>query len=150
VVRGANVMKAYWNLPDETAEVLREGPWPGEKVLYTGDLFEMDEDGYLYFLGRRDDIIKTGGERVSPKEVEDALYKMDGILEATVVGVDDELLGQAIKAVVVPRQASALAEKDVIRHCAEHLESFMVPKYVEFREELPQTSTGKVRRADLG
>ena len=87
VVRGSNVMKGYWELPEETEEKLKPGPFPGEKVLYTGDLFRMDEEGYLYFFGRKDDIIKTRGEKVSPKEVEDVLYSLPGIAEAAVIGV---------------------------------------------------------------
>lgn len=149
VVRGAHVMKGYWNLPEDTARALRPGLYPGEYVLYTGDLFETDEDGYLYFLGRRDDMIKTAGERVSPKEIENALCEMSEVIEAAVIGVEDDILGQAIKAFVVPADGSIVGEKDVIRFCAGRLEGFMVPKSVEFRAELPRTATGKVRKNEL-
>ncbi len=149
VVRGANIMKGYWNLPEETDERLKPGVYPNEVVLYTGDLFKMDEDGYLYFISRKDDIIKTAGERVSPKEVENALYEIEDIVEAAVIGVDDEILGQAVKAVVVLKKGSKLTEKDIILHCSKHLENFMVPKYVEIRNELPKTTTGKIRKKDL-
>ncbi len=149
VVRGSNVMQGYWNMPDETAEVLRPGKYPWEKVLYTGDLFKMDEEGYLYFVSRKDDIIKSRGEKVSPKEVETAIYDLDGVAEVAVVGVDDELLGQAIKAYVVLREGAEIAEKDVIAWCRARLEAFMVPKYVEFVDDLPKTASGKVSRTRL-
>src|SRR5262245_53651699 len=131
VIRGAHVMKGYWENPEATAKALRPGPFPWEKVLYTGDLFRTDEDGFLYFVGRKDDIIKTRGEKVSPKEVENVLYALPGIREAAVVGVPDAVLGYAIKAVVALAPAAELKEQDIIRHCAKNLEDFMVPKLVE-------------------
>jgi long-chain acyl-CoA synthetase len=146
VVRGSHIMKGYWEMPEETNRILKPGPFPGEKVLHTGDLFTMDEEGYLYFVGRKDDIIKTRGEKVSPKEVEDVLYSLDGVVDAVVVGVPDEVLGEAIKAVVSMRPGARLTAQDVLRHCAQRLEDFMVPKYVEFRESLPSTATGKISR----
>ena len=149
VVRGANVMKEYWESPQETAKMLHNGPHPWEKVLYTGDLFKMDKDGYLYFVARKDDIIKSRGEKVSPKEVENVLHAMEGIVEAAVIGVDDKVLGQAIKAFVVLSGSKELTEKQVIRHCAQRLEDFMVPKYVEFCKALPKTSSGKTKKTDL-
>jgi long-chain acyl-CoA synthetase len=149
VVRGSNVMRGYWGLPGETDRALRPGPIPGEKVLWSGDLFRTDEEGYLYFVGRKDDIIKSRGEKVSPREVENVLYQLDGVAEAAVVGVPDEVLGQAVKAVIRRREGSDIAERDVLQHCADHLENFMVPKHVEFREELPRTGTGKVDKKAL-
>ncbi|MFB3916891.1 MAG: AMP-binding protein [Terriglobales bacterium] len=149
VVRGSNVMKGYWELPEETDKVLKTGPFPGEKVLYTGDLFRSDEDGYLYFMGRRDDIIKTKGEKVSPKEIENALYKLPAVLEAAALGVPDPILGQAVKAVVSLRAGAQLSQQELLRHCAEHLEDFMVPKFVEIRESLPKTDSGKIVRREL-
>jgi amino acid adenylation domain-containing protein len=146
VVRGSNVMKGYWELPAETEERLKPGPFPGEKVLYTGDLFRMDEEGYLYFFGRKDDIIKTRGEKVSPKEVEDVLYSLPGIAEAAVIGVPDEVLGQAIRAVVTLREGAQLTEQDVLRHCAECLENFMVPQSVVFVASMPKTDNGKISK----
>jgi amino acid adenylation domain-containing protein len=146
VVRGSNVMKGYWELPEETENKLRPGPLPGEKVLYTGDLFRMDEQGYLYFFGRKDDIIKSRGEKVSPKEIEDVLYSLPGIAEAAVLGVPDEVLGQAIRAVVALREGAQLTEKDVLRHCAERLENFMVPQSVIFMASLPKTGSGKINK----
>ena len=149
VVRGGNVMLGYWELPEETAKMLRPGRLPGEMALYTGDLFKMDEEGFLYFLARGDDIIKSRGEKVSPKEVENALYSIDGVVEAVVTGVPDAVLGEAIKAYVVLKKGSALTDKDILARCAASLEDFMVPKYVEFRDELPKTSTGKITRKGL-
>jgi long-chain acyl-CoA synthetase len=149
VVRGSNVMKGYWELPEETDRVLRPGPLPGEKVLYTGDLFRMDEEGYLYFVGRRDDIIKSRGEKVSPKEVENVLYSHPEIAEAAVVGVPHEILGQAIKAVVARKNGSRLTAQEVLRHCADRLEDFMVPQSVEFRPALPKTGNGKIDKREL-
>src|ERR1700674_3532723 len=131
IVRGSNVMKGYWELPEETDRMLKPGPLPGEKVLHTGDLFRMDEEGYLYFVARKDDIIKTRGEKVSPREVEDVLHAMPGVAEAAVIGVPDELLGEAIKAVVRPQAGVHLTAEEVIHWCSLKLENFMLPKFVE-------------------
>lgn len=149
VIRGSNVMKGYWGMPEETDKVLRPGLFPWEKVLYSGDLFRADEEGYLYFVGRKDDIIKTRGEKVSPTEVEEVLYSLRGVAEAAVIGVPDEILGSVIKAVIVPQRGVQLTEQEVLRHCANHLEDFMVPKFVEFWEQMPKTSTGKVAKQEL-
>jgi amino acid adenylation domain-containing protein len=149
VIRGANVMKGYWEMPEETDRCLRPGPFPGERVLYSGDLFRMDEEGYLYFMGRKDDIIKTRGEKVSPREVENVLYEMQAVAEAAVVGVPDEVLGQALKAVLTLKPGASITEQDVLRHCAARLENFMVPKVVEFRKALPKTSSGKIDKKTL-
>ncbi|MET3926713.1 AMP-binding protein [Devosia sp. 2618] len=145
VIRGPHVMQGYWANPEATAKALRPGPNPWEKVLYTGDLFYADADGFLFFVGRTDDIIKTRGEKVAPKEVEAVLSACAGVVEAVVVGKDDPVLGQSIHAIVVASDP-ALTERDVIRHCAKSLEEFMVPKSVEFRDSLPKTDTGKVSR----
>lgn len=142
-------MAGYWELPEETAKCLKPGLLPGERVLHTGDLFRMDEEGFLYFVARKDDIIKCRGEKVSPKEIENVLYSLDGILEAAVFGVPDRILGQAIKACVSLEHGSKLTEKDIMRHCARHLESFMLPKHVEIRDSLPKTVTGKISKKEL-
>jgi long-chain acyl-CoA synthetase len=149
VVRGSNVMLGYWELPEETAKVLKPGIFTGERVLYTGDLFKMDEEGFLYFVGRKDDIIKCRGEKVSPKEIENVLYNLEGVLETAVVGVPDEILGQAIKAFVVLKEGITLSEKDVLIYCSKNLEDFMVPKYVEIVETLPKTESGKITKVGL-
>jgi len=149
VIRGSNVMKGYWELPEETDRCLRPGPLPGERVLYSGDLFYADPEGYLYFVGRRDDIIKTRGEKVSPREVEDAIYSLETVAEAAVIGIPDPILGSAIKALVVPKQGSFITAQDVLRHCSTKLEDFMVPKIIEFRPSLPRTDSGKVNKRAL-
>ena len=149
VIRGGHVMKGYWENPEATEKCLKAGPHPWEKVLYTGDLFRTDEDGFLYFVGRKDDIIKTRGEKVSPKEVENVLYMLPGVKEAAVVGVPDPILGSAIKAVLVLAEGEQLKEQQIIAHCAAHLEDFMVPRLLEFRDTLPKTSSGKIRRSEV-
>jgi amino acid adenylation domain-containing protein len=147
VIRGAHVMKGYWADDEATARVLKPGPFPWEKVLHTGDLFRSDDAGYLYFVGRKDDIIKTRGEKVSPKEVENVLYELAGIREAAVIGVPDPIRGMAIKAIVAADEG--ITERDVIRHCAARLEEFMVPASVEFRGQLPKSENGKIARKEL-
>ncbi|MBI2816962.1 MAG: AMP-binding protein [Acidobacteria bacterium] len=149
VIRGSNVMKGYWNMPEETDKVLKPGLFPWERVLYSGDLFRSDEEGYLYWVGRRDDIIKSRGQKVSPREIEDVLYSLPGVAEAAVVGIPDQILGSAIKAFIVPQQGVRLAEEDVLRHCSQHLEDFMLPGSVEFRDQMPKTSTGKIAKREL-
>jgi len=147
VIRGAHVMQGYWGDEAASARALRPGAYPWERVLHTGDLFRCDAEGYLYFVARKDDIIKTRGEKVSPKEVENVLYELPGVREAAVIGVPDALLGQAVKAIVAAD--GALTERDVIRHCAARLEDFMVPSIVEFRGELPKSENGKIARREL-
>ncbi len=149
VVRGSNVMRGYWNLPEETAKALRPGPHPGEKVLYTGDLFQQDEEGYLYFLGRKDDIIKTAGHMVSPKEVENVLCKKEDIIEAAVIGMDDEILGKAVQAFVHLADSSHSTGEDIIKFCSERLEDFAMPKKVILCGPLPRTASGKIQKREL-
>jgi amino acid adenylation domain-containing protein len=149
VVRGPNVMQGYWRKPEETAERLRRDPVTGDTVLHSGDIFRTDAEGWLYFVARRDDIIKSRGEKVSPREVEDVLHRLPGVREAAVVGVADPLLGEAVKAYVVLAPGTSYTARDVIRHCLGFLESFMVPKHVEFVAVLPRTDTGKVTRVGL-
>ncbi|MCC7156011.1 MAG: AMP-binding protein [Bryobacterales bacterium] len=149
VVRGANVMQGYWDDPEETAKRLRPGPYPWEKVLYTGDLFRADEEGYLYFVGRRDDLIKTRGIRVSPREIEDVLHELDGVVEAAVVGIPDPLLGEAVAAAIVRRPESGLTERDVVKFCAGRLDEARVPKRIEFRDRLPKSENGKIAKKEI-
>ena len=143
-------MLGYWNLPEETARCLRPGRYPGERVFYTGDLF-TDRRGGVSSTSwpGRDDIIKSGGEKVSPREIENVLYTHDEIIEAAVVSMPDEILGEAVKAFVAVEPGSRLTEKDVLRYCAERLEPFMVPKQVELREELPKSANGKIDKNEL-
>ena len=149
VIRGATVMKGYWEKPQATAQKLRPGPLPGELVLYTGDYCRMDDEGYLYFVGRMDDVIKSRGEKVAPKEVELVLMNIPGVKEAAVIGVPDPILGQAVKAFVVLEAGSDLGEKQLQRECQSRLENFMVPKYIVPVPSLPRTDTGKVRKLGL-
>ncbi len=148
-VRGPHVMLGYWNRPELSAQMLVPGPLPGERVLCTHDWFRMDADGFLYFVGRSDDIIKTRGEKVSPVEVENALHAIDGVREAAVVGVPDELLGQAIRAHVVLQPGADLNAAQIRAHCMKRLENFMVPQQIVICAELPRTVTGKVSRKAL-
>lgn len=149
VVRGSNVMLGYWNRPADTAEIIRSGAYPWDRLLFTGDLFKMDEDGYFYFVARKDDIIKSRGEKVSPTEVERVIHELDEVKEVVVVGVDDEVLGKALKAIVVTVAPGLLTKRQVIAHCRRRLESFMVPKYVEFRGEILKTPAGKIDRSRI-
>ena len=149
VIRGPTVMKGYWEKPEATAKKLKPGPLPGEQVLYTGDYCRMDEEGYLYFVGRMDDVIKSRGEKVPPKEVENALMNIPGVKEAAVIGVPDEVLGQAVKAYVVLENGFYLPEREIQKECQRRLEGFMVPKYVVTVPALPRTDTGKIRKIGL-
>jgi long-chain acyl-CoA synthetase len=149
VIRGSNVMRGYWEKPAATAERLKPGPIPGEMILYSGDLFRTDSEGWLYFVARKDDIIKSRGEKVSPKEVENVLYSLEGVLDAAVIGVDDPILGQAVKAFLVMKDGKTYTEREVIKFCLSRMESFMAPKYVQFVAELPKTNTGKIKKTGL-
>ena len=149
MVRGPHVMQGYWGNEAATARKLGDGRWPWERVLATGDLFRTDERGYLYFVGRRDDIIKSRGQKVAPREVEDVLHTYPGVRDAAVVGVPDKLLGEAVHAHVAPEEGTELDPKALRRHCAEALESHMVPKSVVVHAELPRIGSGKIDRRSL-
>jgi long-chain acyl-CoA synthetase len=148
VIRGRHVMRGYWEAPEATARRYRQGGLPGERVCLSGDLFRTDDEGYFYFLSRKDDIIKSRGEKVAPKEVENVIQQLKGVTAVAVVGVPDPVAGEVVKAFVVAGGAF-LTEGDVISHCRAHLEDFMVPKAVEFRTELPMTSSGKISKKEL-
>jgi acyl-coenzyme A synthetase/AMP-(fatty) acid ligase len=147
-VRGPHVMRGYWNAPELTASRLVGGE-EDDELLCTHDLFTTDADGDLYFVSRSDEIIKTRGEKVSPIQVEETLFSIEGVKEAAVVGVPDELLGEAIRAYIVLDEGTVLEEADVVRACREHLEAFAVPQEVRFIDELPKTPSGKVRKKSL-
>ncbi|HBO45558.1 MAG TPA: AMP-dependent synthetase [Planctomycetaceae bacterium] len=150
VVRGSHVMKGYWDMPEATAAALRPGPFDDDRpVLHTNDLFRVDEEGYLYFVARKDDIIKSRGEKVSPREVEDVIHRHPAVAETAVVGVPDAILGEAIKAFVVTKPGFNLDAKEILGHCAGRLEDFMVPQFVEFRDELPKSDNGKILKQEL-
>ena len=147
VVSGPHVMRGYWENPEATGLRFRSQP-NGERFCYSGDLFRQDADGFFYFVGRKDDIIKSRGEKVAPKEVENVLYTLAGVSEAAVVGVPDSVLGQSIKAFVVCRGEPLTARK-VLAHCRAHLEDFMVPKEIEFCDALPKNDSGKIDKLIL-
>ena len=149
VIRGPTVMAGYWRRREETARRLRPGPDPGERVLYTGDLCRLDDDGYLYFVSRMDDVIKSRGEKVAPAEVEAALRSSPGVLEAAVVGRPDEVLGQALHAFVVVENRSQVTAAVLRAACRERLEPFMVPQAIEIVDALPRTANGKIEKAAL-
>ncbi len=148
VVQGPHVMQGYWNDAELTRKRFTDGNTPGERICHTGDLFRMDDEGYMYFIGRMDDIIKTKGEKVAPKEVENIIYEVDGVIDVAVIGVPDPILGQAIKAIIVTN-GSDLTTKEVLDHCRKNLESHMVPKMVEFRDSLPKSPSGKIVKTGL-
>jgi amino acid adenylation domain-containing protein len=149
VIRGPHVMRGYWEKPEVTAQWLKPGALPGEMWLYSGDHFKRDEEGYLYFIGRKDDIIKTRGEKVSPREVENVLYSMPGIQDVAVVGEPDEVLGQAVHAYLTLHEGATHTAAEVIRYCVQRLESFMVPKKVTFLSSMPKTSSNKIRKTGI-
>src|SRR5207249_6699863 len=127
VVRGRNVMRGYWMAPELTGQRFRDSPLPGERVCCSGDLFRTDDEGYFYFVSRKDDIIKSRGEKIAPREVENVLYTLQGVQDAAVIGVPDPLLGQVVKAFIVAPGAQ-LTEAEVISHCKARLEEVMVPR----------------------
>ena len=149
VIRGTHVMQGYWNTPEETAQVFRPGSTRSDAWLYSGDLFRQDEHGFLYFVARKDDLIKTRGERVSPKEIENILCSMAGVVEAAVIGVPDETFGQAIKVFIVKDSKSEITKNEVLNYCKSNLEPFMVPKYIEFCGAMPKSPSGKIDKKNL-
>lgn len=149
VIRGPTVMRGYWDDHEETARMLRPGPEPGETVLYTGDLGRLDDEGYLYFVGRTDDIIKSRGQKVPPREVELALAAIAGVKEAAVIGVPDEIAGQAVMAFVVAEDGIALEEAALLRCCRERLEGVMVPRAIVVVSALPRNPNGKIDKLAL-
>jgi acyl-CoA synthetase (AMP-forming)/AMP-acid ligase II len=140
VATGKNIMAGYWNDPEQTGKVLKEGR------LFTGDIGRKDGDGYFYIVGRRSDMIKSGAHRISPKEIEEVILEMNEVHEVSVVGIPDEILGEAIRAVIVLKEGFQPDGKKVQRHCQTKLASFKIPKEVFFTLELPKTSSGKIRK----
>lgn len=139
-VKGRSVMQGYWADPEATEKVIRDG-W-----LHTGDLGHFDDDGFIYIDGRSSEMIKSGANRISPKEIEEVLCELEDVMEAAVVGIADDILGQVIKAVVVRRPGSEIDRMTILKYCRENLAGYKVPKKVEFVEELPKTASGKIRR----
>ncbi|OQA47279.1 MAG: Long-chain-fatty-acid--CoA ligase [Bacteroidetes bacterium ADurb.Bin302] len=149
VIRGSNVMQGYWNSQEITAKAYKKGRYPGESLLYSGDYFRQDNDGFLYFVGRIDDMIKCKGERVSPKEVENCICMAKNVSEAAVIGLPDPILGQAIKAYVVAKEGTVIDEKELLKFCMKNLENFAVPKFIEIIDRLPKTPNGKIDKKIL-
>jgi acyl-coenzyme A synthetase/AMP-(fatty) acid ligase len=148
-VRGPHVMLGYWHKDELSKEMLRQGNLPWERVLCSNDWFRMDEEGFLYFLGRTDDIIKTRGEKVSPAEIENVIYKIPGIREVAVIGIPDEIMGEAIIAFVTTHGEPGFTEKDIQRECMAHLELFMVPGHIAFLADMPKSSNSKIDKKEL-
>jgi long-chain acyl-CoA synthetase len=149
VVSGPHVMQGYWNQPEESAKALRRDRATGACVLYTNDLFTRDAEGFLYFVDRKDDIIKTRGEKVAPRQVEEVIATLAGVAEVVVYGVPHDVLGEAVVASVAVVPGAWLTASGVQRHCLEHLEPFMVPHRVHIGTGLPVTANGKVSRRTL-
>src|SRR5262249_42845991 len=139
----------YWNRPDDTARVLCRNPLLGEYegadlVCRSGDLVKMDDEGFLYFVGRDDAMIKSSGFRISPTEVEEALMATGMLAQAAVIGLPDDLAGERVHALVVPRERSSFDERTLMAHCGRVLPVHMVPRAVEVVYELPRSPNGKV------
>lgn len=148
-IRGPHVMSGYLNKKELSEEMLKEGKLPGEKILCSNDWFKMDEDGFLYFQGRNDDIIKTRGEKVSPVEIENIIYKINGIKEVAVLGVPDVIMGESILVYITLHENIAITEKEIQRECMMHLEPFMIPQRVLFLSEMPKSTNGKIDKKEL-
>jgi long-chain acyl-CoA synthetase len=143
IIRGPQVMKGYWNMPEETANTLRNG-W-----LHTGDIARMDEDGYFQIVDRKKDMIIAGGFNIYPRDVEEVLYEHPKIREAVVAGVPDPYRGETVKAYCVLKEGESLTEEEVVLFCKGKIAKYKVPTAVEFRSELPKTIVGKVLRRML-
>ena len=142
-VRGHNVMKGYWNRPDATAEVLKDG-W-----LLTGDLARIDEDGYFFIVDRKKDMIIRGGYNVYPREIEEVLYEHPAVLEAAVVGVPDEAMGEEVGAAIVLRPGTDAGADDIRDFVKERVAAYKYPRRIWFTDELPKGSTGKVLKREI-
>jgi acyl-CoA synthetase (AMP-forming)/AMP-acid ligase II len=142
-VKGDTVMKGYWKMPEATSEALRDGR------LHTGDLATVDEDGFIYIVDRKKDMIISGGLNIYPREIEDVLFAHPAVLEAAVIGVPDGQWGEAVKALVVLKTGATCAEEDLIAHCKSNLASYKKPKSIEFCDTLPRNPSGKVLKRVL-
>lgn len=143
IVRGPQVMQGYWNMPEETADALRDG-W-----LYTGDIATMDEDGYVFIVDRKKDMIIAGGFNIYPREVDEVLYEHPKILDAVTVGIPDPYRGETVKTFVVAKPGENLTEEEVLRFCKSKLAAYKVPRSIELRDALPKTAVGKILRREL-
>ncbi|GAG08263.1 unnamed protein product, partial [marine sediment metagenome] len=142
-IRAPQVMKGYWNRPDETAMVLR-GEW-----LYTGDLARMDEDGFIFIVDRKKEMIIAGGFNIYPREIEEVLYEHPKVKEAACFGVPDPYRGQTVKVAIVLKEGESATEDEIIEFCRPRLARYKIPKLIEFRDALPKSLIGKVLRRVL-
>ncbi|MFC5712324.1 long-chain fatty acid--CoA ligase [Thalassorhabdus alkalitolerans] len=140
IIKGPQVMKGYWNMPEETTIALRNG-W-----LYTGDIGKMDEDGYLYIVDRKKDLIIASGYNIYPRDIEEVLYEHEAVQEAVAVGIPDKYKGEAVKAVVVFKDGKSATEEELISFCRQNMAAYKVPSYIESRQQLPKTNVGKILR----
>ncbi|MCP1157700.1 long-chain-fatty-acid--CoA ligase [Bacillus infantis] len=143
IIKGPQVMKGYWNMPEETAHALRDG-W-----LYTGDIARVDEEGYLYIVDRKKDMIIASGYNIYPRDIEEVLYEHPAVQEAVVIGVPDAYRGEDVKAVIVLKSGKLADEKEIMEFCRANMAAYKVPGIIEFRDALPKTSVGKILRRAL-
>jgi long-chain acyl-CoA synthetase len=143
VAQGDNIMFGYWEKPEETAKVLRSG------CLHTSDLAKMDEEGFLYIVSRKDDMIKSGSHRIAPKEIEEIILEHDAVYEVAVVGMEDDILGESIRACIVLKTENPCNAKEIILHCRRNLPAYKIPHQITFYDELPKTATGKICKGKL-
>ena len=143
VIRGPQIMKGYWNKPQETAKAIRNG-W-----LHTGDVGYVDTDGYYWITDRKKDLIIKGGENISPRTIEEVLYRYPGVSEAAVIGVKDEKYGEEIKAFIVLRPGEKASADDILDFCRTRLNSFLMPKYIVFLDAMPRSLLGKILKSKL-
>jgi len=143
IIKGDNIMKEYFKNPEANAETLKD-EW-----LYTGDIGHMDEDGFFYITDRKKDMIIHGGENIYPREIEEVLYSHPNVSLATVIGVRDKIYGETVKAFIILKEGKSSSSEEIIEYCKKNLADFKVPKYVEFREDLPKTPTGKIMKQPL-
>jgi acyl-CoA synthetase (AMP-forming)/AMP-acid ligase II len=142
-VRGPQLMRGYWNLPNATAEALRGG-W-----MHTGDAGTLDDEGYLFVQDRTKDMIVSGGENVYPREVEDVLYRHPAVADAAVIGVPDAKWGEAVKAIVVTKAGQEVTAEELMRFCDGQLAGYKRPRSVDFADALPRNPSGKILKKDL-
>ncbi|MGG1573967.1 long-chain-fatty-acid--CoA ligase [Fictibacillus sp. NRS-1165] len=143
IIKGPQVMKGYWNMPEETEHTLRDG-W-----LYTGDIARMDEEGYVYIMDRKKDLIIASGYNIYPREVEEVLYEFPAVQEAVVIGVPDAYRGEDVKAILVLKEGKTATEDEIIHYCKQNLSAYKIPHVIEFRGHLPKTNVGKILRRAL-
>ena len=141
--RGPNVTKGYWNNGEETEKQIRDG-W-----LHTGDVAVRDEDGYVYIVDRKKDMIIAGGYNIYPREIDEVLHRHPKVKTAVAVGIPDEYRGETVKAFIVPREGETVSKEEIVAFCKEKLVPYKVPRIVEFRESLPESAVGKILRKAL-